>query len=73
MEPKTKKISAREAASFVESNFKAGDTMRHIGNGQLYMLGMKHGMSDFWMMSLADSKKGLVPAIRIKQTFQKVA
>ena len=73
MEPKTKKMSAREAVEFVESNYQPGVTMKHIGSGQLYVMGTKHGRDNFWMMSIADSKKDLVPALTIKTAFQKVA
>ena len=49
MEP-TKKVSPRDAVSFVRSNFPPGTKLRHSPSGDLYMIGGKHGAKDFWMM-----------------------
>ena len=72
MEPKTKKISAREAVSFVRSNYPPGTKLRHRLNGDLYMIGGKYGMSDFWMMPMNEARKGILPAMQIKDEFELV-
>ena len=72
MEPKTKAASARDAVAFVQSNYPPGTTMKHIGTGAHYIIGTKHGAVNFWMMSIGESKKGLVSAQQIRERFAKV-
>jgi hypothetical protein len=70
MEPKSKKVSAREAVEFVRTNFPPGTKLCHRPNGDLYMIGGKHGMGDFWMMPLNRAEKGIVPATQIMREFE---
>ncbi len=69
MEP-TKKVSPRDAVSFVRSNFPPGTKLRHSPSGDLYMIGGKHGTKDFWMMPMNKAEKGIVPATQIVREFE---
>ena len=69
MEAKTK-TSAREAVSFVRSNFPPGTKLRRKSSGDLYMIGEKYRISEFWMMSLSESRRGIVPATQIVSEFE---
>jgi hypothetical protein len=69
MEP-TKKVSPRDAVVFVQSNFPPGTKLRYKPNGDLYMIGGKHGTKDFWMMPMNKAEKGIVPATQIVREFE---
>ena len=71
MEPKGK-TSPREEVSFVRSNFPPGTKLRYKPNGDLYMIGGKHGTKDFWMMPMSKAEKGIVPATQIVREFELV-
>jgi hypothetical protein len=73
MEPKSKKIRAKEAAAFVEYSYPPGTTLKHVGTGRRYMMGARAGRDSFWMMSLGKPEKGSVPALTIKIAFERVA
>ncbi|MGA8739925.1 MAG: hypothetical protein WB561_01920 [Terracidiphilus sp.] len=74
MEPKTKSASAREAVTFVRSNFPPGTKLRYKSKGDLYMIGGRYGAKDFWMMAInpkpGDDPKGIVPATTIVNEFE---
>jgi hypothetical protein len=69
MEPKGK-TSPREAVSFVRSNYPPGTKLRRKDTGDVYMIGGKYGMSDFWMMPVCEARKGIVPATTIVREFE---
>jgi hypothetical protein len=73
MEPQTTQTSARDAVSFVRSNFPPGTKLRRKSTGDLYMIGGKHSMSDFWMMSMNKAEKGILPATKILREFELVS
>jgi hypothetical protein len=73
MEPKSKKMSTREAVAFVELRFPAGSTLKRTTTGELYMMGAKASRDSFWLMSLSNPEKGEVSVWIIKGEFEKVA
>lgn len=71
MEPRSKKpISTRAAVDAVRSSYPPGTELRNKEDGRLYVIGVKTGMSDFWMMR--GNEKGTLSAARILSEFEKV-
>jgi hypothetical protein len=49
---------------------KLGSEVVHKPTGTIYIIGAKHGMSNFWMMKAGGNKKGLVSAATIAKDFE---
>ena len=49
-----------------------GMRLRHRLNGKTYQMGVKHGLSGFWMLCEQDGKKGVVDARIILDDFDPI-
>lgn len=57
----------------VETDFPPGCLIRRKSTGQLYVMGVRHGLVNFWVMTTGvDPRKGLVHATQIIGQFERL-
>ena len=47
----------RASISRVRSTFPPGTLLRHVANGRTYMIGVKFGIGNFWMLGYEPPKR----------------
>ncbi len=52
--------------------YPCGTRLKHLRNGKIYQIGVKHGSKQFWMFCEPDAERGLVNAAVILMDFERL-
>ena len=61
----------RHSINRVRSTFPPGTLLRHVANGRTYMIGVKFGIGNFWMLGYEPPKRFLEHAASIVNNYDR--
>jgi hypothetical protein len=65
-------VITREATvDIVRRKFPSGTRLVNKNSRAIYIIGVKHGISNFWMMKLEPPNKGIMSATQILDQFER--